>query len=1038
VSIPDDGVAVAGNPSAPGAGARRLLRIVVLALGTLALASAAHAQYFGRNKVQYRDFDFRVLKTEHFDVYYYEEERRAAEQAARMAERWYARLARTLDHELRGRQPLILYASHPHFQQTNAIRGELGEGTGGVTEIFKRRIVLPLAGSLAETDHVIGHELVHAFQFDITGQPRGAIGFMEPSAVRLPLWFIEGMAEFLSIGPTDPQTAMWLRDAASTGKLPTVGQLGNPRYFPYRWGHALWAYIAGRWGDDAVGRVLKATGRNGEAGRALESVLGTSLDSLSRDWHAAIRAWNASVAATVSGPGGARALTPPRGQRGRLNVSPSLSPDGQRIIFLSERDLLSVEMFLADARSGRVIRRITRTAVDPHLQSLQFIHSAGAWSQDGARFAFAALSEGRPVLSIVEAASGRTLDELRFERLDEIFHPTWSPDGSRIAFSAMAGGVSDLFVVELASRRLDRLTDDAFADLQPAWSPDGRAIAFATDRFGTRLDELVFGAERLALVDPDTRAIRAVTGTEQGKNINPQWSPDGRDLLFVADRGGIANVYRVPVAGGAVRQITDVLTGVSGITRLSPALTVARGADAMVFSMFQENGTRLFALDGGDALAGRAPDPAPGTDPAALPSGGERSAALQDLIRNPSIGLTRADQFQDRGYRAGLSLDYVAPPTLGVAGGTNGVAVGGGTALYWSDMLGNHNLTTALQMSNYGGSFQNNVAGLLAYENLSSRLHWGGGVLQLPYLTRRFEVDSGTLPSGEPATREREFRFWQIDRQVLALLAYPFSRVQRVELGLGYRNIDFTSEVQTRIFSDVTGELLSDVTEPLPEDSLPALQLGTANLALVYDNTLFGGTGPVVGQRYRLEAAPTIGDLQYVGALGDLRRYQMLLRPLGVAGRVLHFGRYGSDAEDQRLSPVFVGSPWLLHGYDEGSFTVEECGPGPDCPAFDRLLGSRLAVANLELRLPLLGALGVVPSAGFPPVEMAGFYDVGVAWTDAEKAGFLGGPRDPVTSWGAALRVNLLGFAVGEIALVHPQDRPIKGWYWQFALQPGF
>src|SRR5688572_6246786 len=138
---------------------------------TVAAPAGALAQggYFGQNKVQYRKFDFKVLKTDHFDVYYYPEEETGARIAARMAERWYGRISKLLTHELRGRQPLILYAANPHFWQTNTIEGTLGEGTGGVTEAYKRRIILPLAGPLEATDHVIGHELIHAFQYDITG-----------------------------------------------------------------------------------------------------------------------------------------------------------------------------------------------------------------------------------------------------------------------------------------------------------------------------------------------------------------------------------------------------------------------------------------------------------------------------------------------------------------------------------------------------------------------------------------------------------------------------------------------------------------------------------------------------------------------------------------------------------------------------------------------------------------------------------------------------------------------------------------------------
>ena len=178
------------------------------------LVSPASSQYFGRNKVKYQRFDFKVLKTDHFDIYYYPEMRPSAERAARMAERWYKRLSRILEHELRGQQPLILYANSPHFQQTTAVAGELGEGVGGVTEMFKRRIVLPMGPSLSDTDHVIGHELVHAFQLDVTATGASGLAGAAPTALMLPLWMIEGMSEYLTLGHDDSNTAMWMRDAA--------------------------------------------------------------------------------------------------------------------------------------------------------------------------------------------------------------------------------------------------------------------------------------------------------------------------------------------------------------------------------------------------------------------------------------------------------------------------------------------------------------------------------------------------------------------------------------------------------------------------------------------------------------------------------------------------------------------------------------------------------------------------------------------------------------------------------------------------------
>ena len=334
--------------------------MVATALG-LSIPVVSQAQGFGRNKVQYETLQFQVLSTEHFRVYFYPEEREAATEAARLAERWYARFTSLLGHQLRGSQPLVLYASHPHFEQTNVVGGDLDESTGGVTEALKRRIVLPLAGPLSETDHVIGHELVHAFQYDITGTGRsGSL----PSATRLPLWFIEGMAEYLSLGPVDPNTAMWLRDAVQRNKIPSIRQLDDPRYFPYRWGQAFWAYLTSRYGEAVVPMLLKSAGRSGSTTLELEKLSGEKIDSLSHDWQDAVRAAYKPLQATTGLPTAFGTPVASEKARAQLNVAPALSPDGSRIAFFSERGLFSIDLFLANVATGKVERTLTNTALE--------------------------------------------------------------------------------------------------------------------------------------------------------------------------------------------------------------------------------------------------------------------------------------------------------------------------------------------------------------------------------------------------------------------------------------------------------------------------------------------------------------------------------------------------------------------------------------------------------------------------------------------------------------------------------------------------
>lgn len=1006
---------------------------VLAALAVLACAARPLEAQFGRNQVQYQTFDFQVLRTEHFDIYFYEEERAAVQVAARMAERWYQRLSRVLDHELQGRQPLIFYASQAQFQQTNAISGQIGEGTGGVTEGFKRRIVMPLAASLSETDHVLGHELVHAFQYDMTGTGR----FSAPGVASLPLWFVEGMAEYLSVGPVDAQTAMWIRDAALHDRLPRLSQLDDPRYFPYRFGHAFWAYVGARWGDEVIGQLLRSGGRQRDPLVTLSVVLGLHPDTLSAQWHQAIRAAMDPVAASRIAPeSSATAVLTKENTGGTYAIGPSLSPDGGNVVFLSERGLFSIEAFVADATTGRVRRRLTRTDMDEHTESLHFIYSAGSWHPDGDRFVIGASVRGRAALQVIQTGNGRVVREVRLRDLDEIFNPSISSDGNRVVFTAHKGGVSDLWLYDLSTDALTQLTTDPFADIQPSWSPDGTQVAFVTDRFGTDLSQLTYGAYRLAILDVASGGIREVGAFSKGKHINPQWAPDGRSLYFLADPDGVSNVFRVELATGALFRVTNFKTGTSGITASSPALSVAARAERMVMTVYRNGRHEVFRLEGAD-MAGT-----PVTDEitaqrlatSTLPPGTSPStpSVVLSYLADPRTGLPQQDSFPVDPYRPRFGLDYVAQPYLAASVSEFGTMVGGGVTMYWSSMLGDRQLATMFQVN--GGV--KDIAAEVQYVNLSRRTDWALLVSQIPYKTGFWEegLDQST---NEYVQRLTIYR--QTSRQAGGMLAYPFSRLQRVELSAGIQQISFDAEVQEQRFDANTGQFIGDSRYDLgaPDD----IVFAQAQAALVFDNSLFGGTGPILGRRWRLEVSPMIGSIDLVGALADIRQYLMPVRPLTLAARLMHVGRYGPDAADNRLMPLFLGYQTIMRGYDNNSFNFNECVPTAelDCPAFDQLIGNQgMLVGNLEARLPITGPLGVLTRRAFPPIDLFTFTDAGTAWDEGQKPEILGGTRPTVWSYGAGMRLNLFGFIIGEIAFVNPVDRPNKGWHFQLGFAPGF
>ncbi len=672
---------------------RTSIRSLLAAVSLLAVLAPlpARAQYFGRNKVQWENFDFKVLKTDHFDIYYYDDTAPIIQDVGRMAERWYDRLSTVFEHEFE-RKPIVLYANHPDFQQTNTTMGFVGEGTGGFTDAFMNRIVLPLTGTYEENDHVLGHEMVHVFQFDIANQLSTSRRRFQIRT--LPLWMIEGLAEYLSQGRIDPQTAMWMRDAAMRDELPTIEKLQrDPRLSPYQYGQAFWAYVGGRWSDRAVIETFLASGFIGiEPG--IQRVLGIPSSELFADWHEASRRLYEPVIANRWGPD--RLGDPIVKEEGRdIDVSPSLSPDGRTLAFLSSRELFSIDLFLADAATGKVLGRLVSSAGDPHMDALRFIDSAGTWSPDGRQLAFIAVEKGDNRIGIVDVETRSVRERFAIPEVPAITQIAWSPDGRKLAISGLRGGVTDLFLWDLASKQLSQITSDRYSELQPAWSPDGRFIAVASDRgTGTSFETLEYARPRISIIEVATGAVRTFDIFPGAKHINPQYSPDGRKLYFVADPDGVAQVFEYEIATGQTRQLTDVATGVAGITDLAPALTVASRTGEAVFTHFRDGRWTMYRAN--MELASQAAQPAQLVTDATMraatlppPVAQQPSRApstVSDYLSAPQEGLPAASTtFAQSGYSPALKLSYIGPPTIGIGySETYGGAAGGSFAALWT------------------------------------------------------------------------------------------------------------------------------------------------------------------------------------------------------------------------------------------------------------------------------------------------------------------------------------------------------------------
>src|SRR6266568_1427241 len=997
----------------------------------LALFGAAPlaAQYFGKNKVQYQAFDFKIIQTEHFEVYYYPAERTAALDAARMAERWYARLSRILHHQFQGRKPIILYASQSDFQQTNVT--DVFEGLQGSTDFFKHRMVLPFTGSYAEFEHVIGHEMVHQFQFDVISRGRIGAGVQTLVNANLPLWFMEGMAEYLSIGPIDPLTSMTLRDASLEGHLPTIEEMTyDPRIFPYHFGHALLAYVGEKWGDEAIGQILQASVSSGVEG-GFKRALGITLDDLSSEWRDAVQTtYLPQLADHYRARRIAQPLLTQKRSEGTLHLAPALSPDGRDIAYFSEKNSFFVDLYLADAETGRVKRRLVKSTLNSNYESLRFINSAGSFSPDGRYFAIAAKRKDRDDLVILDVKKDKEVRRIRVP-LNGLTTPSWSPDGKRLVFTGYDGGLSDLFIVNADGSNLHRLTNDKYADLEPSWSPDGKTIAFTTDRSSvTDFEALKFGSLRIALFHLDNGSIDILRHMDQGKNINPAWAPDGRSLAFVSDRNGISNIFLYDLSDGNIYQLTDVFTGVSGISALAGPTAVA--AAAAPVDTGPRAGTSVYRSPKGFRASG--------TTPQTSDSGaGPAPVSVKSLI-DSSPALPDTSEFTFKPYRTRYSPDYVAQPSIGYERDNFGRGFFGGTAVSLSDILGNHTMV-------FSGAVNGRLSEaqvLAAYVNQAHRLNWVFGGSQDPlYFYQPTLVQSDPSDTNNVIVTQQIERF--VIRDVFAQSFYPFSRFTRLELGGHFSNISQGLLQQAYLVRRADQALLG-VGEPVTVNG-PSISYYGPQVALAHDNALGGWVGPFAGSRWRIEASPNFGAWQFTQGLVDWRRY-FFARPFTLALRGLVLGRSGRDAD---LFQQFLGTTELIRGYTAGSVINHECissAAQNSCPELDQLIGSSLAVVNAELRFPLTRSLvlGFLP-VGLPPIEGAIFYDAGLAWNSNSKVLWsrtaaqeaqAGLYRAPLRSWGGSIRVNALGFVVLRLDYTKPLSRSYKTPYWTLSLGPTF
>ncbi|MBP8725664.1 MAG: PD40 domain-containing protein [Saprospiraceae bacterium] len=980
----------------------------------------ASAQYFGRNKPKYRDFDFRIFETPHFNIYYYDLDSARIALYASWFEWWYDHHSQLLGEQFVSRNPVILYNNHGEFQQNFVISGNVDAGTGGVTEGLRNRIVLPLAITNDQTFHVIGHELVHAFQYNMI--LRGDSTSTE-SLQNYPLWIIEGLAEYLSKGSVDVQTAMWMRDAVLRGKLPDLEKMDRPEYFPYRFGHAFWSFFSSLFGNARIKPFFVSVGQYGLATACLEN-LGIPIDTLNSAWQRTLSSQYSGQFAE-SGQSGKEILS--SSNAGRMNLSPSISPNGRYLCFLSEKDLFTTDLFLASAQDGKILRKLFSQAREGHIDQLNSLESAGTWSPDSRRFAFPAFKRGRSVLVIKDVETGKTQRELQFANLPYFIQPAWSPDGKSIVVTGTHRGQTDLYLIDLKTKKATRLTENSASEIHPEWSPDGKILAFSTDAPAWQQGQgSGYWPFSLALLDPSDRSIRYPTQFDGANHFNPQYDASG-NLLFLSDRNGAHTLYRLDSDSAQLSQLTLSSGGIMGVSAYAPAFSAAGKRDRIVYTQFRQNSFGIHQISTEKLLSIPVGRDAVDRSAAYLPMDTEAPLLFPDTSSRLKAALpsTSADSFNIRPYRARFGLSYVGASGGAGYGGnylSSGIGLSGGVDMLFTDILGSHQLYTGLALN---GEIYD-VAAVASYLNRSWSLPWGVTLQHLP--TRYFNYTPGFVRQNFVDENGNVFSAYTdttlllriFEEEMSGVVHYPLSVTQRFEFGAGssYRFfrldqiIDFYDDINKFFYLGGQKEKLKagDAVQVGPY-TIEKGWLSNVNAAWVGDNAYFGLTAPMVGYRYRVGVETYFGQYDFSAMTIDGRKY-FWMKPFALAFRFMHYARYGRDAN--RFYPILIGQYGLIHGYDFDHLEDLRQRYGIE---YEQISGSKIGLASVEFRLPLTGPdRFALLNAPFLPIELNVFIDGGMAWDDwadfSSDIDFL--KPKPVFSTGLGFRINLFGALVLE------------------------
>jgi len=682
-------------------------------------------QYFGQNKIQYKDFDFRILDTEHFDIYFYSGGEDLAAFAEEVLEDGYDQLSEELGIEVEFKIPVILYNSPNEFSQTNVTLELIEEAVGGFTEILKNRMVIPFTGDYEAFRHVLVHELTHVFQFVIFFPSRLEALFSGDVFYSIPLWVMEGHCEFSSLG-WDLEADIIMKDLIMNNRTIPLSALENyGGYIIYKEGQAFFKYVAEKYGRKKVGEFIHLLKAKKNLEKTFITIFGVTIDDFNSQWitYYQTKYWP-QITLKENFERFARVVFDHKKTNSIYNTSTAISPQGDKIAFISDLGG-TAELIIISSIDGQILKKLVRAEYSAGYEGLHLFQGGLSWSTDAQYITFAAKSRGKDVLYILHTANGRVYKKFTFD-LDGIYSPKFSAHSQEIVFSGLKDGFSDIYLLNINSGNIERITDDIYTDRYPSMSSGG-SIVFVSDRPDSN-EEWNYGSNAVFLYEGGD-IVRLAKRTSYV--ASPFFNPDG-GIFFVADYDSVYNLYLYSHEEEEIVTRTDILTGI-----YYPS--ISKDGNKIAFSYYNDYGYDVCVVK----------EPLTKMVDSSVP---------EEEVAEFAYEKTALDQEKIKPYRTRFTFDYfVASASYFSVLGFSGMG-----QIAVSDILGNHYIQFS---SNFYGSLTNSDI-FLSYWYLKKRIDYG--VVLFQYLNYFSEYPNLIV-----------WRYLGVG----AMAQYPFNRFFRVELG---------------------------------------------------------------------------------------------------------------------------------------------------------------------------------------------------------------------------------------------------------------